>query len=493
MNNASVHTKKWFAFMISLILVGGVLRLFGFQSGLIIFCPGVIIWRETVAVRITEPKIRHSLLAISDVIFLFMVCRTVKYLFPAHDPNIYLLSWYLYSTCRSIIAAYSFKAAYDVKSTIRTSTVLPTIVFAMEIAISIAVLTNNMHHLIYRFPNGPLGEYETGPLYVPCQIVVWMPLASSFFMLFKKCKITASRMFAWIPFIIMGGGGALLIIREVVSTDILVFTMYNVPEIFSITILLFWEAMIQIGFLPTCSGYENLFEISSVGMSIEGEEESSSRISRAARTIKGGSDHIRKTMKITGGTLVWYEDRTRINALRKEIGHRVEILSEENELISAENALIEKKKRYEVNNSLYNAIAREAKTQIEKMEKELDCGGDLAMCAVYGAGIKRKANLVILATQGDKIPLSELYLSIRDSMEYVKLTGAYAAVFIDSDIGTRQEDPLSLFDIFTRYQNFVEEHLPGIDYLSVIITGREKTEVRMEISKGEETVYDRIM
>ena len=479
--------------MISLILVGGVLRLFGFQSGLIIFCPGVIIWRETVAVRITEPKIRHSLLAISDVIFLFMVCRTVKYLFPAHDPNIYLLSWYLYSTCRSIIAAYSFKAAYDVKSTIRTSTVLPKIVFAMEIAISIAVLTNNMHHLIYRFPNGPLGEYETGPLYVPCQIVVWMPLASSFFMLFKKCKITASRMFAWIPFIIMGGGGALLIIREVVSTDILVFTMYNVPEIFSITILLFWEAMIQIGFLPTCSGYENLFEISSVGMSIEGEEESSSRISRAARTIKGGSDHIRKTMKITGGTLVWYEDRTRINALRKEIGHRVEILSEENELISAENALIEKKKRYEVNNSLYNAIAREAKTQIEKMEKELDCGGDLAMCAVYGAGIKRKANLVILATQGDKIPLSELYLSIRDSMEYVKLTGAYAAVFIDSDIGTRQEDPLSLFDIFTRYQNFVEEHLPGIDYLSVIITGREKTEVRMEISKGEETVYDRIM
>lgn len=479
--------------MISLILVGGVLRLFGFQSGLIIFCPGVIIWRETVAVRITEPKIRHSLLAISDVIFLFMVCRTVKYLFPAHDPNIYLLSWYLYSTCRSIIAAYSFKAAYDVKSTIRTSTVLPKIVFAMEIAISIAVLTNNMHHLIYRFPNGPLGEYETGPLYVPCQIVVWMPLASSFFMLFKKCKITASRMFAWIPFIIMGGGGALLIIREVVSTDILVFTMYNVPEIFSITILLFWEAMIQIGFLPTCSGYENLFEISSVGMSIEGEEESTSRISRAARTIKGGSDHIRKTMKITGGTLVWYEDRTRINALRKEIGHRVEILSEENELISAENALIEKKKRYEVNNSLYNAIAREAKTQIEKMEKELDCGGDLAMCAVYGAGIKRKANLVILATQGDKIPLSELYLSIRDSMEYVKLTGAYAAVFIDSDIGTRQEDPLSLFDIFTRYQNFVEEHLPGIDYLSVIITGREKTEVRMEISKGEETVYDRIM
>ena len=264
--------------------------------------------------------------------------------------------------------------------------------------------------------------------------------------------------------------------------------MYNVPEIFSITILIFWEAMIQIGFLPTCSGYENLFEISSVCMSIEGEEESSSRVSRAARSITGGSEHIRKSMKITAG-----EKAILGRCVKQEIGRRVDILSEENELISAENALIEKKKRYEVNNSLYNAISKEAKTQIEKMEKELNSGGDLAMCAVYGAGIKRKANLVILATQGDKIPLSELYLSIRDSMEYVKLTGAYAAVFIDSDIGTRQEEPLFLFDIFTRYQNFVEENLPGIDYLSVIITGREKTEVRMEISKGEETVYDRVM
>ncbi|MBO4242007.1 MAG: hypothetical protein IKT14_04140 [Clostridiales bacterium] len=479
--------------MISLIIAGGILRLLGFQSGLIIFCPGVIIWRETVAVRITDKKIRHSLLAISDIIVLFMVCRAVRYVFPEHDTNISLFSWYLYSACRSMIAAFSFKVAYDVKSNIKTGSILPRIVFALEVAISIAVLTNNLHHLIYRFPTGDILDYTHGPLYILCQVFVWVPLASSFFILYKKCKITASRKFAWIPFIIMGTGGALLIIREAVSPDLLIFAMYNVPEIFSITILVFWEAMIQIGFLPTCSGYENLFEISSVCMSIEGEEESSSRVSRAARGIKGGSDHIRKSMKITGGTLVWYEDRAKINALKNEIGRRVEILSEENELISAENALLEKKKRYEVNNGLYNAIAKEAGTQIEKMEKELDGGGDLALCAVYGAGIKRKANLVILATQGDKIPLSELYLSIRDSMEYVKLTGAYAAVFIDSDIGTRQEEPLFLFDIFTRYQNFVEENLPGIDYLSVIITGREKTEVRMEISKGEETFYDRVM
>ncbi len=459
------------------------------------FCYGALAlaWKETVIRRITDRRMMRCLTLTADLVFLFLMARSIKYVYMEGRIAIGLAAWYSYGVLQMLIAMVSFLMAVNFDSKKDYRRPLSVAVMVITAILSILVLTNNIHQLAYRFHSEDVfNDYSRGPLYFLFNLWTWGLLAVSLFLLFAKCRLTMSRRYLWLPVLILLVGG-LMVAGVVFFPDHFPLRRYYMfSEIFCITIILYWESLIQIGYIPSCSEYNQIFDISTVAMTIVDDDLVTRRSSRTAKRASEDKDHLKRSHKIEGGTVYWYDDISKLNRINDEIRTRVDLLSEENELIAAQNEMNEKKKTYEVTDRIYTEINNLTRSRSEKIKELVETGGDLALIAVYGAYIKRKANLYLLASQSEKLPVMELFLSIRDSLDYVKLGGTLTSVFMDEKTGSEEADPAFLNEAFDRYQEFIEKHLPDIDSVSVVIRKSEDIEVRMELAEGEEVFYERI-
>jgi hypothetical protein len=142
-------------------------------------------------------------------------------------------------------------------------------------------------------------------------------------------------------------------------------------------------------------------------------------------------------------------------ALNDEIAKIVDETVAENELIEQENAIAAEKTAYEERNRLYDAIADSLKPEITKLRKLLSEDNhylsereSLIAATVIGAYIKRRANLAILSDKESRIMSTELVLSIRETMEYLELSGTACEVREENPSLVKPEYVLRSYEFF---------------------------------------------
>ncbi len=478
---------------ILLFIAGGLSRnLFGDPASsraAFIYIVTLAIWFHDIRKRVLDDTITRIVSAICGFSFYLMITRTIKYSLVAEVNHFGKLAWYLPSIGVVQIATLLFLLAAEIGEGDRKGFRKIYLIAVPGIIINLLMITNDFHKLAYRFISDE--EYEYGWLYYVYLAWVIALFVASLVIMYRKCSVNPGRKYVWIPFsVLLGSFIALNLITNVL--DRITYTTlfkYNWFEAFVMMVVVYIESSIAIGLIPSRYGFDTLFRKSSVAVEIEDSEGNVVLNSAAELGDSDNENTIRKHAAIPGGYICWNDDISDINKITDIILNREKQLSEELDLIYAEKSLYNKEEEYNLKVAIYDDITHAVAPQAKHIEKLLSQSEpNFSELVIYGVFIKRKANLMIISADSDTISIGELFLSLKDALEYLKLRG----ISIELSVKGTEEDlketaPSSMvISLFDGYERYVEENLARLDSLKVSIAPGSKPQLHIDAVCGKE-------
>ena len=303
-------------------------------------------------------------------------------------------------------------------------------------------------------------------------------------LLYVKCRISWCRKKAWIPLVLFVTCFILCVLREVFDPSFI-----RMPEAVVFSVVIVFESLIRIGFIPSNVNHEGLFYLADISASIADKNlnvvlssKNAPEITREQATLAANGtktqlseDLVLRAKAIRGGEVFWTEDYTVINKINASLTEINQTLSEEGDLIAAENKLKEQRSKIEEQNNLYKGIFAIFRPHLKKINKcfsraisEVEKEKALRLAVVYGVYLKRRSNLAMLAKNG-RAKLSELLYAIRESTDALSFYGAAASVIFEGD-GAYPIEWLTL--IYDFFEDCTESALPNLSACLVRLSGK---------------------
>lgn len=435
----------------------------------------VIAWCSSVRTRIINKQVRHYLIAVGILLAFWLILRTCKWEFIAQNgTHLGRYLWYSYYIPMVFVPllgvfiidhigkAENYKTPNSLKYMYIPATFLVT-----------AVFTNDLHQLVFSFPNG-LENSESDCIYYILYYITmaWFILLGIYFvvMLIKKSRVPGSKHFQKLPAVIL-------------CISIVFWALYclhivggDLAAIDCIMIIALLESAIQIGLIPSNTNYNELFRNSTVSAQIVDADYQLCMVSGTATPLSEDvmrsaeaepvdlGDTVLHSKAITGGHVLWQDDVKQINDLIEQLRDTQERLGESNELLKAELELKENRARTEEKSRLYDRIAKEVAVQLAKAEELLKLAESepeqtksaISKVSVICAYIKRRGNLLMLGEEGNIIPAIELEYCIRESLDNLRLGDVFTSLDSKCDGTLKLEHAVVAFDF---YENIVERLL----------------------------------
>ena len=471
----------------------------------------VITWAATIERRIMQREMRRNLLGLSLCLLVLFVLRMGKYeLFNTmHTAQRYL--WYAYYIPLIGASVLSFMAALCIgKSPDWKPTGWWGILFFVSLFLVFTVMTNDLHQMVFRFA-GPeefwTNDYTYGPVFLLVYAWIFSLVGMTIWIVFRRCSLPARRKLLWVPLLPLLLELVISVLIQMNAGHAPLFhgrTVVQFQEMFSFMMIAFWESCIQIGLIPCNSDYDTIFDLSGIRAVIADEDRnpvllsadplnlSKEQMRLADRgTVMIDPDHRVQGHPIRGGAVYWVEDISAIRAIHEALRETGEQLSEESSLIRAESMLSEQNAQYAVENRLYDRMNEEVSPQMEKIRILLEdekvpeetFRRNLRECMVLCAYVKRRSNLTLIADRQQKISSEELWLSVRESLEYLKLLGTVAAVQKDGTGLWPAREIIASYDFF---EFVLEAVLRTVHAMSVRIETGERRSLVLEMGFSED-------
>ena len=446
-------------------------------------------WGFSVSSRMLHRNARRHLLLGCAMAVLWMFLRAVKYRFFA-DSDVTRYLWYLYYVPQILAPLASLFAALEVGrregDAISSRWYLLFIPAALLIG---GVLTNDLHQLAFRAAPGAAtleADYTHGWLYFLAMAWTIALLLTTGLVIYRKCRVFESRRYAWVPLSVFLGGFVLCALSFAN-----VYTLHKIPECFCLTFAALWESCLQVGLLTTNGHYRYFFSESTVAAQIvDGQGRAVYRaknapalspvqLATAAReAILLDRDARLQSAPIQDGRVYWVEDIARINRIREQLAEINGQLSEENELIQAENALKRQRAQIEEKNRLMDAMIDLVQPQLHSINRLLEHGTaqSLSRVSILGAYVKRRVNLALICEKKAAVPVEELTHCIRESLTYLAQYGAVCALHQE---GSGDVDSCAVQLAYDYFEDYLEAALPTLSALMVRIECGECFSIRL--------------
>ena len=458
----------------------------------------LFMWVMSLHRRLMNKNVRRLMLAVGCLMLFWLTDKIVKWDFTGsvtHPLVRYL--WYGFyvgmlfiPTLGAFIINYLGKPEnYSHPKKLNLLLIPPTILLAL-------VFTNDLHQKVfvfYGFINFGMEYSYDWAYYI---VMSWFIVMGFYFvvMMLLKSRVPGSRRLQKMPILIMCfaalfwiGYSMRLYNCDLTVTDILI-------------IVLLLESAIQGGLLPSNTNYKQLFDATTVPVQIVDRDyrphyvsggampvsEEKMRLTEAG-TVNMGSALL-NSAAINGGRVVWEDDISRLNELRQQLQDAQEQLGEENTLLQAELEQKEQQTKTDEKNRLYDRIAKEVEPQLIKtdmllqriMKEPENKEKLLAKVCVLGSYIKRRGNLLLLGEDAEKIPARELEYCIRESLENLRLGGAYTSLNADCEGRLSLKHIVAAYDF---YETVTERLLDDITAMLVNLSCHDSS-IRMNIQLG---------
>lgn len=458
----------------------------------------VAVWTISIYMRVVSKQIRKMLIAVGVLMIGWMVIRTCKIEFLYTTDTLTRYFWYAFYIPMIMIPLIGvFITMHIGKSDDYKLPSYYRLFYIPAVMVIILVFTNDLHRLVFEFPNGIYyfdSDYTYGPLFfIPSG---WFTLLGFYFVvkLLIKGRGPGNRIFQMVHIAIMAIAVVFWCLYAFTGVD----ADLTAVDCALITLLL--ESAIQSGLIRTNTNYKHLFEISSVtaqisdskfniNMRSEGAGCFAKDVLRSAVDMPQNlGDFILNCERISGGYVYWQDDIRYITELIETLQDTQKQLSENNFLLQAEFELKEDKAKTEEKNRIFNRLIHEISPQLDKAESilaDISENADdrrvlLGKLAVIGAYIKRKGNLFIISEDKSRIKAREIEFCINESLNSLRLLGVTASLAFSLDGEIATESAVRIYDIF---QYFTEELLDYIDAVFVKITDKNDA-VSMRIMIG---------
>ena len=481
------------------VTAAAVLRQIGFQveapfNWLFSFFRSVIYimlfaaWGISVCRRIIQPQVRRYLTAISALMVFWVTARTLRHLF-AETPWARRHLWYLYYLPMLFIPLLALFVALSLGKPDNFR--LPkwtALLYIPTAALLLLVLTNDLHQLVFRFPEDAvvwMNEYRYGIVYFP--VVGWMVLCAltALVIMLVKCRVPNSRKVLVLPFV--------PVVLSVIYGALYIFQLPwlrliagDVTVVFCLLIAATLESCIQCGLIQSNTHYRELFDASTVGAQITDPEYHVVLSSRAAQEVN--IETLRQTQQapvmleggirlsgapIKNGYVIWTEDVSPLIRVLNDLEEAKENLQDNKDILEEEHAVKEREAHIAEQERLYHIIQRDTAKQIllmdEMIEQAENAGSDeerrhiLKKMLVIGAYLKRRSNLVFLSDKDSMLEATELELSIGESINNLETFGVTCG-FISELTGL-----ILSMNVIAMYDFFEEIAERSLDRMSSIL------------------------
>ena len=358
------------------------------------------------------------------------------------------------------------------------------------VILSAVVMTNDLHHLVYRpradYPELMIvtGRYSQGICFYLLYAWIVLAVAAGLVLLFRETGRRSAKgivplagmTFIWV---------SMLIMNLLVFDWLHVHQPYSTQEINIFGMLGVLEVCIRNRLIPSNENHTGFFAQLGLPVMITGRN--LAPVYRTDREIAAAEAELRESLKgpvypqentrlsgmpIRAGYAFWTEDETELHRENRRLEEANEILGEENHLIEMENELKEKKARLDARNRVYDRIAAALyprQKRIEALLAKAEPGTEafrrtLGECCVLNAWCKRKSNLLLLNEKTLPEKNRELYLALQESARFLKCCGIEAAA-----VGEEISDfPLScIHDLYDTFEAIIEACLPDMRRMTV--------------------------
>ena len=477
----SYTSRRRILLFLSVFLLTVFLNMMDFQPlrnlSSVLYGSLLIVWSMTVQQRILQGNVRRLMIAGTMFLLALFVLRICRWVYFAWLPAVDRFLWAAYYVPFTGVPLISLCAALCVGRDDRERPLqYAGWLFMFWGLLCAGVLTNGIHHALFlpvEWPWSAVARY--GWLYAA--VVVWCLsfTLASYGVLIHRCRLSECRKLWYVPVLALLLCAALLIWYFVAggSPTMVGMKLYHLQEAFAFSFVFLWESCIQIGLVPSNSDYDALFRLSHLSAALEDQE--GNIVYRAEAFLPAnGETLVQLEHPVSGGRILWAEDRSAIYELNDALQDATEVLEEENELIEQENRIQAEKARYMEQNRLYDKITDTVRPQLAAIAEFLDTPPQdkaafrqaMAHSMVLGAYVKRRANLELLADRQSHISLEELAYAIRESFEYLTLSGCTCEL----QAKTSAEVPAALLSMaYDLFELVVEAAYPVCTSYSAVI------------------------
>ena len=446
-------------------------------------------WGFSISRRTLHRDDRRWLLLGCAMAVLWLFLRAVKYRFFSDDAITRHL-WYLYYVPQILAPLFSLFAALQLGR--REGDALSRkwyLLFIPAVLLIGGVLTNDLHQLVFRAVPGAATletDYTHGWMYYLAMTWIVGLLLATGIIVYRKCRVSESRRYAWIPLCVFLGGFALCALSFAN-----IYTFHKMPECFCLTFAAFWESCLQVGLLPTNGHYRFFFSESTVAAQIvNGRGEPVYRAKNApnltpdqleaaaCESILLNADTRLQSAPVQDGRVYWLEDISKINRIQAQLAEINAQLSEENELIQAENELKRQRAQIEEQNRLMDAMLSLVQPQLLAINRLLSdkSAQSLKHICILGAYVKRRVNLALICDKKMVVPVDELAHCIRESLTYLTQYGAVCALHQEGRGSVSSREAQTAYDFF---EDCPEAALPSLSALMVRLECGERFSIRL--------------
>lgn len=448
-----------------LIVPGGIVRS-------LIYIALYIGWGISVSKRIIQVQVRHYLISVSCLMVFWFVIRSTNYFFVA-DAEIKRYLWYLYYLPMLFIPLFSLFVAISLgrPANARLSKTMLLLLYIPTVLCLLLVLTNDLHQLVFSFPEGEVWTDKNNGYTFGYYIVIgWEIICAlaAFVIMLIKCRHSQRK--KYLPFLLLTAS----IVYALIYVSGVEWLQMIGGDITAAQCLMFTgilECCIQCGLIQTNTGYKALFEAGSIGVQIVDTDwhtryassnapELTADMMRSAQRDAAMLDNntMLRSSKINGGYVLWQEDITDLTAMLEKLEENRKTISESN-YVEQENY----KTKVKINtvrekNRLYDRLQAQTAHQIELLDQLLtqyEAEPDpeirrslLAKAAVIGAYIKRRGNLMFIGEKSDVTDTAELSACLDESFANLELMGVECAVDIPGKNSIYTRDSIRVYDFF---------------------------------------------
>ena len=474
------------------------------RSGIYVFLFSA--WCYSLWIRIVQTQVRRYLLAISVLMVLWILLRSIKFSIENTDAERWLWYFYyfpmLFIPMLLVFVSRSLGKGEDFRLPRWTK-----LLYVPTLLLLLLVLTNDLHQKVFSFPSGVLSDqayrYERGYFFV----LAWEALCAGFAFLsmVKNCRIPRSRRIRWLPLVplALSLAYACAYVKKVHWVWVLAGDMTVSQCLIFASIL---ECCIQCGLIQSNLGYDELFEATSLPVQITDPAFCSQYVSVAMQgalpqselrqmqqdTVHLGDDTLLKRHKLRRGWVFWKEDISALNQVQQELELTGDELRDTGDVLAAENAQHARWLKLTEENRLYDmmetqtarqiAMLRDLLAELQKTENPDRARHLLGQVIIIGTYIKRRSNLIFVGVQRGAISVQELRLCLNESSENISVYGADCKTTIKGEGQLTVEQATQVYDLF---EAVVETELESLRGLLLSIEVGKWVEVALCVSAAE--------
>ncbi len=456
-----------------------------------IFFALVLFWAFSVQRRMPDKRSRYLLSGVATLLLAFLVMRFSKYNLVKGEAEIERYLFYAFLIPELFVPLLALIVVLPMRRRRAVGLVLSLLCSAFIFL----TFTNDLHHLVYTFPGGEHNSdnHGHGWLFYPLIATVIAMILSFILCLAYRCKKQGSKRLFALPLVSL-----VLVVALNVIFFLFPFPAYKSPELMCFSFLVVFESCIVTSLFPSNDNYASFFTVSSVKALIIDEKKTIIAKSKEAvlPSLQEKNDALEKPIflegnirlrsaKIRGGWVLIEDDLSSIKDLentllanRQELVGEQDLLLYENEIKGKEAAIKEKKEIFKTINRLSKSALPDISSCLAKA-REGDYAKHVSEALLRLAYLKRKANILLM--EGESIPVEELGLAIKESLNYLPCLSSFRL------IGKGNASKASLLKIYDDFELIVTA-LPDESYFLLDLK-KDKNIVTLRFFFSSEVVF----